>query len=149
MKYGLIVAGLAALLLQSCKAAEKPAVPNEPTANAAPILTTADAIDVHSYAKPLEARVTHVALDLSIDFETKRIGGTATLDIDAKPTAKHIILDDRGLEIEAITDEAGKPLAYKVGASDPNLGAPLVIAMGGARKIAIKYKSAPDSGALQ
>ncbi|MBA3526975.1 MAG: M1 family metallopeptidase [Pseudomonadota bacterium] len=124
------------------------------TGNAAPqvstILTTADAVDIHSYAKPLEARVTHLALDLTVDFDAKRIGGLAALDIDRKPDAKEIILDDKGLEIQAITDAAGQPLEYKVGASDEILGAPLAIALRpDTRRIMIRYKSAPDAGSLQ
>ncbi|MBA2771460.1 MAG: aminopeptidase, partial [Sphingomonas sp.] len=115
-----------------------------------PILTTADAVDIHSYAKPLEARVTHLALDLTVDFAAKRIGGLAALDIDRKPDAKEIILDDKGLEIQAITDAAGQPLEYKVGPNDENLGAPLAIALRpDTRRILIRYKSAPEAGALQ
>ena len=115
-----------------------------------PILTTEDAVDIHSYAKPLEARVTHLGLDLTVDFPAKRIGGVATLDIDRKPDAKEIILDDKGLEIESITDAAGQPLDYKVGANDENLGAPLAIALRpDTKRILIRYKSAPDAGALQ
>ena len=76
----------------------------------APILATPDARDVHSYARPLEARVHHVALDLAVDFAAKRIGGTATLDIQRKPDAKEIVLDDKGLEIESVADGSGKPL---------------------------------------
>ena len=115
----------------------------------APILATPDAVDVHSYARPLEARVTHIALDLGVDFDAKRISGTATLDIQAQPDAKSIILDDKGLEISKIAAADGTPLTYTVGATDPNLGAPLTIAIGAARKIVITYKSAPDSDALQ
>ncbi len=115
----------------------------------APILAGADAVDVHSYAKPLEARVTHVALDLNVDFATKRVGGTATLDLQARPGVKSITLDDKGLEIAAITSANGTPLPYKVGAIDPILGAPLTIQMGDAKKIIIRYTSAPDAGALQ
>ena len=137
----------AALLLASCQGADKELPPA--AAQVAPILDAPDAVDSHSYAKPLEARVTHVALDLGVDFATKRVGGTATLDIQAKPGAKQIILDDSGLEIEGIADAAGKALPYKVGAADPNLGAPLAIQMGPARKIVIRYKSSPDSDALQ
>ena len=51
----------------------------------APILTTPDARDPHSYARPTEARVTHVALDLAADFDTHVIRGIATLDILAAP----------------------------------------------------------------
>ncbi len=139
-----LTAAFAALFLLSCQT-ETPIEPAE----VAPILDTPDAVDLHSYAKPLEARVTHVALDLNLDFESKRIGGTATLDIQAKPGAKEIILDDKGLEIEAVTDEAGQPLPYKVGAYDESKGAPLAIQIGDKRKIVIRYKSAPDAGALQ
>jgi aminopeptidase N len=115
----------------------------------APILTTPDARDTHSYARPLEARVHHVALDLGIDFAARRIGGTATLDIERKPEAREIILDDKGLEIESVADGSGKPLDWKVGATDKNLGAPLAIALrADTRRIAIRYKSAPEAGAL-
>jgi len=144
----MLAAAAAALSLASCQVEQAPA-PQAKAANVAPILDAPDAVDIHSYAKPLEARVTHVALDLNVDFDTRRIGGTATLDIEAKPGAKEIILDDKGLEIEAITDEAGQPLPYKVGANDEHLGAPLSIQMGDKRKIVITYKSAPDAGALQ
>ena len=47
----------------------------------------------------------------TVDFDAKRVGGTATLDIDRKPDAKEIILDDKGLEIDAITDAVGPAAA--------------------------------------
>ncbi|MGI8611289.1 MAG: aminopeptidase, partial [Sphingomicrobium sp.] len=116
----------------------------------APILTTADANDVHSFARPKEARVHHVALDLAVDFDAKRIGGTATLDIKRRPEAKEIILDTKGLEIQGITDGDGEPLTWKVGASDPNLGAPLAVALrADTNRLVIRYKSAPEAEALQ
>jgi len=120
------------------------------TATIAPILSTPDAQDVHSYARPLEARVHHVALDLGIDFNARRIGGTATLDIERRPDAKEIVLDDKGLAIESIADGTGKPLVWKVGANDEHLGAPLAIALlPDTRRIVIRYQSAPDAEALQ
>ena len=142
----------AALILTGCRGAHQDAKDSAPaTADSmiAPILTTPDAVDVHSFARPLEARVTHVALDLAVDFDAKRIGGTATLDIDRKPDAKEIILDDKGLEIESVTDGSRQPLQWKVGAKDPNLGAPLAITLRpDTRRIAIRYKSGPEASAL-
>src|SRR5690349_10272680 len=44
--------------------------------------------DVHSFAVPAEARVTHVALDLRADFSAKRLTGKATLDLQRAPNAK-------------------------------------------------------------
>ena len=145
-----LIAAASALMLAACQV-ETPAPKTDSVAApvAAPILDTPDAVDVHSYAKPLDARVTHLALDLAVDFTAKRIGGTATLDIEAKPEATTITLDDKGLEIEKIAAADGTPLPYKVGAADENLGAPLEIAIGSARKIVITYKSAPEAGALQ
>ena len=145
---------LAALLLAAgCRVAEhdNAAQPTRTEAAAiAPILTTADAKDIHSYARPLEARVHHVALDLAVDFDARRIGGTATLDIQRRPEAKEIILDTKGLEIEAITDGKRQPLAWKVGAADANLGAPLAVALRpDTDRLIIRYKSAPDAEALQ
>jgi leukotriene-A4 hydrolase len=143
----------AALVLAGCQMSEdNSAAPaeNQQEAQIAPILTTPEAKDTASYARPLEARVHHVALDLNVDFEAKRIGGTATLDIDRKPDAKEIVLDDKGLEIESITDGAGQPLQWKVGAADPKLGSPLAVTLGpDTKRLVIKYKSAPDAGALQ
>ena len=143
----------ALLLLAGCEAANQPKPAGEQSTEApkiAPILTGADAVDSASYAKPLEARVHHVALDLGVDFKAKRIGGTATLDIDRKPDAQQIILDSKGLEIESITDGNGAPLQYQLGAADENLGAPLAVNLNpDTKRLVIKYKSAPNAEALQ
>jgi len=146
----LIAPLFAALLVAGCHASEKTAPDNNVEAAAAPILSTPDAVDDHSFAKPLEARVKHVALDLNVDFDAKRIAGTATLDIDRKPDAKQIILDDKGLEIEGIADGSGQELPFNVGATDPNLGAPLEVTLRpDTQRLVIRYKSAPEAGALQ
>lgn len=114
----------------------------------APILTTPEAHDTLSYAKPQVARVTHVDLDLTADFAAHVMRGTATLDILAKPGAKEIVLDDNGLVIAKITDAAGRPLRYSVGAKDDYKGAPLTVQIGAARKIVVTYRSSPDASAL-
>ena len=144
----------AALLLAGCQSSETNTSANvsenSSESKIAPILDTPEAKDSASYARPLEARVYHVALDLNVDFDAKRIGGTATLDIDRKPDAREIVLDDKGLEIESITDGSEQPLDYKVGAADPKLGSPLAIVLRpDTNRLIIKYKSAPDAGALQ
>ena len=145
----ILAVAAAALFVVSCRGGEaENNLAQEGAAQVAPIL--AEAKDPHSYARPLEARVTHVDLDLDLDFATKRVGGTATLDIDRKPDAKAIVLDDDGLEIQSVKDGSGEPLDYKVGADDPALGAPLTIALKpDTRKVVIAYRSAPDAAALQ
>ncbi|WP_267387009.1 M1 family metallopeptidase [Sphingomonas sp. GC_Shp_3] len=115
----------------------------------APILTTPQARDTLSFAQPETARVTHVDLDLTADFATQRLSGTATLDILAKPGADRIVLDDDGLVIARITDTNGHALPYTVGASVPEKGAPLTVRIGAARRIIVTYTSAPKASALQ
>lgn len=136
---------LAALLLASAA----PALAHAQTAKVAPVLTTPEAKDVWTYARPAEARVTHVDLNLKVDFEGKKIGGVATLDVLAAKDAKEIVLDTLDLDIAVVTDARGVKLAHKVGPSDPQLGAPLTIELNGAQRIRIVYRSKPGARALQ
>src|SRR5687768_3425999 len=115
----------------------------------APVLTGPDAVDESSFARPDVARVTHVALDLNADFAAKRMAGTATLDLQAAPGAQEIVLDSKGLEIERIADAQGRALQYALGPGDERRGQPLTVRIGDARRIAIRYRSAPNAEALQ
>jgi len=110
--------------------------------------------DIHSFARPEIARVRHVALDLTADFATKTLSGTAALDITAKPGADEIVLDVRNLDIQDVRDAAGAPLQYETGSVDPILGQPLTVrfpafAPGEQRRIVIRYATRPDAAALQ
>jgi aminopeptidase N len=115
----------------------------------APILTTPDAKDLLSFAEPQIARVTHVDLDLVADFATRTMQGTAALDIRAAPGAKQIVLDTNHLTIAKITDAAGRPLNWSIGAYKDYIGAPLTVDLGGAKRIVIHYASSPEASALQ
>ncbi|WP_363112934.1 M1 family metallopeptidase [Sphingomonas sp. SCN 67-18] len=115
----------------------------------APVLLTPEARDAHSYAQPAIARVTHVSLDLTTDFRQRRMSGKAVLDVAAAPGAKEIVLDSKGLEISAVTDPAGKALQWALGKADPIHGAPLTVALDGAKQIVISYATGPDAAALQ
>ena len=123
----------------------------------APILTSAQAQDEFTYARPLEARVTHISLDLDLDFEGKRVEGTATLDVDAADDATEIVLDSNGLVIGGITDGNGNALDYEIGEADPDnagKGEPITVQLGemtgpALQQIVINYASGPDAEALQ
>ena len=118
-------------------------------ATVAPILTSADAVDELTFAQPQIARVTHVDLDLDLDFANRNVGGTAVLDIAARPGADEIILDSDGLRIASVTDDAGNALPFTVGERVEGKGEPITIAIGDARQIAIRYDAAMNAGALQ
>ncbi len=105
--------------------------------------------DIHSFARPEIARVTHVDLDLRTDFSRRVLAGTATLDVQAAPGAGEIVLDARGLKISAVRAD-GRPTTFTLGAEQPHLGQPLTIAIpAGVRKVAIDYETSPDAAALQ
>jgi len=73
--------------------------------------------DVHSYAQPDSARVTHVSLDLTPDFAAKRLRGTAHLTIARAAGADSVVLDVRDLTITSITSSRGDTLGFKIGAA--------------------------------
>ncbi|PTQ13085.1 aminopeptidase [Sphingomonas oleivorans] len=147
LKSGAVLAAMGAALLAACQPVDRLSGDRAPVS--APVLTSPDARDVHSSARPAEARVTHVALDLAVDFDTKRLSGMAALDIVAAPGARTILLDTKGLEIAAVTDAGGRPLPFSLGTADPILGAPLSVTLNGARRIIVRYATAPDAAALQ
>ena len=133
------------LLLAACNPPET----GDPSApKVAPILTTEDARDDQTFAEPENARVTHIDLDLDLDFEREMVSGSAMLDIIADKGIDTVILDSDGLKIESVSDADGKPLEYEVGDVVEGKGAPLSVEMGDAREITITY-SASDAAALQ
>ncbi|VVT10188.1 M1 family metallopeptidase [Erythrobacter sp. EC-HK427] len=123
----------------------------------APILTTEQAFDEFTYARPTEARVTHVALDLALDFEAMKVEGTATLDIQAAEGATEIVLDSNGLVIGGVTDGNGNALDFTIGEADAEnaeKGEPITVQLGELtgpelQQIVITYASGPEAAALQ
>jgi aminopeptidase N len=106
--------------------------------------------DVHSFARPEQARVTHVSLDLTPNFATKRITGTARLAIHRVGSPDSIILDTRELTITRVATAGGDTLGYRIGASKEFMGAPLAIALPAqGDTIVIDYETAPAAAAVQ
>ncbi len=107
-------------------------------------------VDPHSFANPDEARVVHLDLALTVDFDARRLEGTATLDLALAPDARALVLDTRGLTIHAITDASGIALPFALAAADPLLGSALHIDVSsGATQVVVRYTTGPDAGALQ
>lgn len=115
--------------------------------------TSAPARDIHSYARPQEARVRHVDLDLDVSFPTRTLKGTATLSIE-RSSGSTLVLDTRALRIEKAECSADgvrwTPAPFELGASDPILGAPLTITLErGSAQVRIQYSTSPNATALQ
>jgi leukotriene-A4 hydrolase len=110
----------------------------------------ADAADVHSFARPAEARVTHVALDLRADMQAHELRGTATLTVGRRAGATELVLDTRDLEIEKVTDGGGAVLEHVLGDADPIKGRPLTVKLGDRDgPVVIAYNTRPTAAALQ
>ena len=106
-------------------------------------------LDPDSYARPNEARVRHISLDLTADFERKVMRGSATLTIAAKPDAREIILDTLALNIASVRTNLGET-AWALGEAQGTRGAPLTIAIQpGVETITIAYESGPNAASLQ
>lgn len=119
-----------------------------------PILTSEEAQDDYTFARPLEAQVTHVALDLVLDFAEQSVDGVATLDVQIAEGASELVLDSDGLIVGGVTDAEGNALEWAMGEAVEGKGEPLTIALGdaleaGMQQVIIDYTSAPEAEALQ
>lgn len=105
-------------------------------------------MDPHSHARPQEARITHLDLDIDVDMQAERIRGVARYAIAASPDARRIVLDTDGLTIERVAVD-GREAAYTLGDST-FLGRPLEVSITpGAKEVAITYATGPQASALQ
>ena len=107
--------------------------------------------DPHSYSRPDEVRVEHIALDLNVDFATKQLAGTATLRIRNDKQADTLVLDTHTLAIRRVTVQPGdREVQFKLGGADPILGSALEIPIQpDTTHVAIEYSSSPTAKALQ
>ena len=115
----------------------------------------AHAAEPHSYAQPDQVVVTHLDLDLKLDFPHRELDGQATLKLDWKnPQAPSLVLDTRDLKIAKIEalGANGKttPLKYVLAPSDKQLGNMLTIATPEhPTRVRIIYTTSPDASGLQ
>jgi leukotriene-A4 hydrolase len=127
-------------------------------------MSIADAADdAHSYANTSEFRTTHIALDLSADFVTRRLSGYVDLTIERwDDDATELILDTRDLDIKSVELQSAasassakfSALKFKLGETDATLGTPLQIALPAKFNaktfvVRISYQTSPGASGLQ
>ena len=111
-------------------------------------------LDPHSYASSSPARVRHLALNLTVDFEQRTLIGKATWQLANPGASPELILDTRNLSIETVEalDAAGQPTAtaFNLATADAVLGQALHIALPAeAIAVRIAYRTSPTAAALQ
>jgi aminopeptidase N len=124
-------------------------------------------LDYHSFANVEQFRVTHIELDLRVNFEWKVLDGVVGLEIRRlDPRATQLVLDTRDLSVADVTQKAtdvvgaaaksepvwvGRPFHFEK--ADPILGSALVIELPPSRKsveyIKIDYRTSPDATGLE
>jgi leukotriene A-4 hydrolase/aminopeptidase len=106
--------------------------------------------DYHSFANPESIKVTHLSLDLTVDFAKKILVGSAQLDfqrVDADAT--QLILDTRDLTISSVT-AMGKEVHFDLASGESFLGAALTIDIpANADSVVINYQTSPNASGVQ
>ena len=102
----------------------------------------------HSFSQPNDAVITHLDLDINVDFEKEIIHGKASYLIKNND-ASHIILDSKFLTIESVQAD-GKDTSFSKGDFNEQLGNALKIEISkNTERITVYYKTTHKTEALQ
>jgi aminopeptidase N len=106
--------------------------------------------DKHSYSQISEVNTSHLALDLTVDFEKKIISGSANHTINNSTQANQVIFDVNSLDIQRVELDYGEETTFKLGEVDELIGQSLTVDITPTTKnVTIYYATSPDSKALQ
>lgn len=107
-------------------------------------------VDYHSFSNPDEIIVTHLDLDLTADFDSSVLSGTATLTYRKQQSdADTLMLDTRDLTISGVSAN-GTPIDYELQAADPELGAALEIQLPEqGNQVTVEYSTSPSASGVQ
>jgi len=106
--------------------------------------------DPHSCAKPAEAVIKHLKLDIKLDFNVKQIEGEAIYTIEKSDSAREIWMDTRGIAIEGAWLDDGTAASYRFADEQAFLGRPLSVTLQkNTKSVRIKYRTSTDAAALQ
>ncbi len=104
--------------------------------------------DPHSFARPSMVRVTHLDLDIAVDFERQELLGSATWDLD-RTQGDEVVFDTKSMQIRSVTAN-GELLPFEIGEEVKFLGQALTVSLpDGVETITINYATRPESAALQ
>jgi len=111
--------------------------------------------DYHSFANSDEVVITHISLNLDVDFDTRTVHGKNWVFFKRiDKTAKQIVLDTRDLTILSVgvkqQDEI-KPVTWSMGDKDELLGQALIIDLpeNNRQALIVEYTTSPEASGLQ
>lgn len=113
----------------------------------------AQAEDVHSYARLNQVSTPHLDLNLTVDFESRKLKGHATYTLARHDETTQLYLDTSDLTIERaelLVNDQWQPTKFTLGDVHPSLGRELIVDIGSvAKKVRIHYQTAPTASGLQ
>ena len=108
--------------------------------------------DYHSYANPDEVRVTHLDLNLTVDFDKRQLIGSVVHKFERQPGSSQLVLDTRNLRIVSVEQGhkgSWSPAEYQMGETHAALGTPMSIQLNReATEVRINYASDPGAAGL-
>lgn len=94
--------------------------------------------------------MTHLSLDLTVDFKRQVLEGTATCSVDVQPGSTSVIFDTRDLHIASVTVDGQPVQDFQLGDSVEYLGQALRVPVTtGKHSVSIRYSTSPQASALQ
>lgn len=124
------------------------ASPPEPNHNQEPVIMNKYATDTHSFSRPNEVAITHLDLDLTVDFETRTLTGTALYQLE-RTEGQKLVLDVRDLEIIRVKDaENDSVLGHQVIKGDKHGDALEIELAENTQSVQISYRTSPKAAAL-
>jgi leukotriene-A4 hydrolase len=134
----------------------RPATPGRPGAPPSPPGEPVPAVphparDEHSFSHPDEVTVEHLKLDLTVDFNSQKLTGRASLKLAHKGGSTQLHLDTRDLDIKGVTLDDGRTAAkFTLGEEVRFLGRELTIEITPKTQwVSIDYSTRPEAAALQ
>ncbi len=106
-------------------------------------------VDHHSFSNFNEVRTTQLHLDLSVDFETRKLVGSAEHTIDNKQQADSIIFDTKDLKITKVLLNNSDEVEFRMSDEQELLGQALYVPIDlSTESVTVFYETSPESEAL-
>lgn len=107
--------------------------------------------DQHSFAQADKVTMTHLDLDIEVDFDQQIIRGKASIHLNNQAQANELYLDTKELDIEKVTlGDQEEETAFKVNKPFQYLGSALKVNIQEDTKLVhVYYQTSPQAEALQ
>ncbi len=110
-------------------------------------------VDPHTLSNIDDVKVSHMSLDLTADFEKKRLSGSITYSLNWQKKASKLVLDSSNINIGSVTARCNnqwKPAEYTKQSKDEILGEAIHISVNNqCDRVKLQYHTSQNSKGLQ